>query len=237
MPRRTGTTLVLLATLATVLGGCFKLARTSPPVERFVLGGAHAELRDSTPTGRAGLAIGLRRLDLAPYLSTLAIVVRRADNEIVTSGFHRWAEGPSVGLNRAVSGYLMLSPGIRSVDVAPWPVRSEQDYIVQLHVLRLEGVTTASPSARQGSAQFLARWEIIRPSDGALAARGVTDFRATDWVVNDYAALVTRLDRGLVALAQDLVSCLARLEPLAREGAMADSTAVARAPTMDCSAR
>lgn len=236
MPRPNGTTLLLAASLAFVASGCFKLARTSPPVERYVLGGAQLAREDSTPGTADGIAIGLRRLDLAPYLSTLAIVVRRADNEIVTTGFHRWAESPNAGLNRAVSGYLALAPGIRSVDVAPWPVRSEHDYIVQLHVLRFEGVTAATAS-RNGAAQFLARWEIIHPSDGALAARGATDFRATDWALNDYAGLVTRLDRGLVVLAQELVACLTRLGPAARGDNAADSTAAARAPTLDCSTR
>lgn len=237
MHRLTGSTLILVAALALSTSSCFKLARTSPPVERYVLGGARIAPEDSAPSDVAGLAIGLRRLDLAPYLSTLAILVRRADNEIVTTGFHRWAEGPSAGLNRAVSGYLALSPGIASVDVAPWPVRSQHDYLVQLHVLRFEGVTSASDGAREGAAQFLAKWEIIHASDGALAARGETDYRATDWVVSDYAGLVTRLDRGLVVLAQELVACLARLGPRPTGETVADSTATARAPTIDCSTR
>lgn len=236
MPRPTGTTLLIVASLALAAGGCFKLARTSPPVERYVLGGAQLARADSTPGTVNGLALGLRRLDLAPYLSTLAIIVRRADNEIVTTGFHRWAESPNAGLNRAVSGYLALAQGIRSVDVAPWPVRSEHDYIVQLHVLRFEGVTTAT-GAGEGFAQFLARWEIIHPSDGSLAARGATDFRASDWMIDDYAGLVTRLDRGLVVLAQDLVACLGRLGPAAAAETAADSTAPIRAPTLDCAAR
>ena len=237
MPRPANATLVCLAALALTATGCFKLSRTSPPVELYVLGGARAGLQDTTAISRAGLAIGLRRLDLSPYLSTLAIVVRRADNEIVTTGFHRWAESPSAGLNRAVSGYLALAPGIRSVDVAPWPVRSEHDYLVQLHVLHLEGVTTADPRAREGAAQFLARWEIIHPGDGALAARGTTDFRSTDWVIDDYAGLVTRLDRGLVILVQDLVACLARLGPAAPTERAAESGAAERAPALDCTAR
>ncbi len=236
MPRTLRTTLFLTTALLAT-GGCFKLARTSPPVERYVLGGASAELRETTAFAERGLAIGLRRLDLAPYLSTLAIIVRRADNEIVTTGFHRWAESPSAGLNRAVSGYLALAPEIRSVDVAPWPVRSEHDYLVQLHVLRLEGVTTATAGAREGAAQFLARWEIIHPGDGVLAARGTTDVRATDWTIGDYVGLVTRLDRGLVVLAQDLVACLARLGPVPSAVSASESDVVARAPTLECGRR
>jgi len=235
MNRATGRNILCLVTASLVATGCFKLARTSPPVERYVLGGARAApgegaLRDST-----GLSIGLRRLDLAPYLATLAIVVRRADNEIVTTGFHRWAESPGASLSRAVSGYLAVAPAIRAVDVAPWPVRSPHDYLVQLHVTRLEGVAPGGGGARTGEAHLLASWEVVRPHDGALLARGVTDYRARDWVVDDYAGLVTRLDRGLVELARELVACLARLGPLAP----ADSAVgeVDRRATMECVAR
>jgi len=224
--------LIVLAIGTVSTTGCFRLARKSPPVERYVLGGIRAapvETR-AAESDTVGLSIGLRRIDLAPYLSTLAIVVRRADNEIITTGFHRWAESPSAGLNRAVSGYLAASPSIRSVDVAPWPVRTAQDFIVQLHVVRLEGVMT---DTQRGEAQLLSRWEIIRPVDGALLARGATDHRVPGWVVNDYAGLVSRLDEGLVVLARDLTDCLARVRQLT---VPTDSVPV-RSAALECVAR
>jgi len=219
---------VLLAAVI-ALTGCFSLSRKSPPVERYVLGGIRTAPASTLPSDSLGLSIGVRRLNLAPYLATLAIVVRRADNEIVTTGFHRWAESPSAGLNRAVSGYLAAAPGIRSVDVAPWPVRAEPDYIVQLHVERLEGVVGA---ARDGEAHLLARWEIIHPTDGALLARGRTDYRAAGWVVGDYGNLVTQLDQGLLALTQELVTCLARV----RAGTLLNSVA-SRNSAIECGMR
>jgi len=219
----------LLFGVAVTLTGCFSLSRKSPPVERYVLGGIRTAPASTLPSDSMGLSIGVRRLDLAPYLATLAIVVRRADNEIVTTGFHRWAESPSAGLNRAVSGYLAAAPGIRYVDVAPWPVRTEPDFIVQLHVERLEGVVGAS---REGEAQLLARWEILRPGDGMLLARGTTDYRASGWVVGDYGNLVARLDQGLLALTQELVTCLARV----RAGTPQDSAA-ARNSAIECGMR
>lgn len=197
-------------TLTLGLSGCFKLARTSPPVERYVVGGAVLTTLSAANESTA-LSIGLRRLDLAPYLATLAIVVRRDNNQIVTTGFHRWAESPTTGINRAVSGYLTSSAGIRAVDVAPWAIRAEHDYLVQIHVTRFEGVAPERVGA--GIAHLLARWEIIRPDDGALVARGVTDYRATDWVVDDYAGLVSRLDHSLLQLSTDVLACLRRLGP------------------------
>jgi uncharacterized lipoprotein YmbA len=217
-----------LALVAVVATGCFKLARTSPPVERYVLGGAPVANASVASSASGGLTLGLRRLDLAPYLSTLAIVVRRADNEIVASGFHRWAESPSAGLNRAVAGYLLAAPSVRSVDVAPWAPRSAYDYVVQLHVTRFEGVE----SGGQGASHVQTRWEIIRPPDDVLVARGTTDVRASDWAVDDYAGLVARLDRGLVVLSQDIVACLGRLGSVERAG---DAAGVAQ--PLECGGR
>lgn len=206
--------------------GCFKLARESPPVERYVLGGVQPAADSRAPSDTAALAIGIRRLDLAPYLATLDIVVRRADHEIVATGFQRWAETPAVGFNRAVAGYLAATPGIRSVDVVPWPIRSEHDYLVQLHVERLEGIVPRG-GAGTGEAQMLARWEIVRPQDGSLMARGVTEHREGSWRVGDFAGLVRHLDEGVAALAKDLGACLARLGP-------AQPTEAPRGPVLEC---
>jgi uncharacterized lipoprotein YmbA len=224
--------LIALAIGTVSATGCFRLARKSPQVERYVLGGIHAAPNGAraAESDTVGLSVGLRRIDLAPYLSTLAIVVRRANNEIITTGFHRWAESPSAGLNRAVSGYLAAAPNIRSVDVAPWQVRTEQDFIVQLHVVRLEGVMT---DTQRGEAHLLSRWEIIRPRDGALLARGVTDHRVPGWVVADYAGLVSRLDEGLVVLARDLADCLVRV----RQVVVPTDSVPARSAAMECVAR
>jgi hypothetical protein len=41
----------------------------------------------------------------------------------------------------------------------------------------------------------LATWEIIRPLDGAVLARGVTDYRQRGWRVGDYAGLVCYVDQ------------------------------------------
>lgn len=199
-------TSLALVTVALALGGCFKLARTSPPVERYVVGGAVPIVTPAVSSDSTDLSLGLRRLDLSPYLATLAIVVRRENNQIVTTGFHRWAEAPSTGLNRAVSGYLKAADGIRSVDVAPWPIRSEHDFLIQIHITRFEGVTLGRVGG--GEAHLLASWEIIQPDDGSILARGITDHRSRDWPIDDYTGLVSRLDSGLLRLSQDVLACL-----------------------------
>jgi hypothetical protein len=159
-----------------------------------------------------GVTIGLRRLDLAPYLSTTAIVVRRG-SRIVTSAFRRWGEDPSAGIMRAVAASLGATPAVLAVDVAPWPVQAQHDYLVQLHVSQLEGVAAEDSTAKEGEVHVTASWEIIRSQDGTLVARGETDHRETGWKVGDYRDLVTRVDKGLTGLGSDLAACLVRLGP------------------------
>lgn len=193
--------------------GCFSLARPTPPLEEYVLGGSTKAAAAAPAREAGGVTIGLRRLDLAPYLATTGIVVRRG-SRIVTSGFRRWGEEPSAGIMRAVAASLGTASTILAVDVAPWPVQASHDFLIQLHVSHLEGVAAEALTATEGEVHVMASWEIIRAQDGMLVARGETDRRETGWPVGDYAGLVTRVDRGLTGLASDLAACLVRLAPV-----------------------
>ena len=204
-------TLRLLGTCALfTVTGCFTLARPTPPLEEYVLGEGPRAVAAAPARDAGGVTIGLRRLDLAPYLATMAIVVRRG-SRIVTSGFRRWGEEPSAGIMRAVAVSLGTAPTILAVDVAPWPVQAQHDYLVQLHVSHLEGVAAEDSTATEGEVHVMASWEIIRSPDGTLVARGETDRRESGWKVGDYRGLVTRVDKGLTGLASDLAACLVRL--------------------------
>jgi uncharacterized lipoprotein YmbA len=196
---------VMLATSA-----CFSLSRDTPPLEHYVLGGTPATAAGVLSPDPAGVTIGLRRLDLAPYLASPSIVVRRGAHQVLASEYHRWGEDPVAGINRAFAGYLAATRPVRAVDMAPWPVRSRHGFVVQLHVARFEGVAPEDPLAVEGEAHLLASWEMHRPQDGAVVARGGTDYRAGGWRVGDYAALVTLLDGGLDHMASDIVACMAR---------------------------
>jgi uncharacterized lipoprotein YmbA len=157
--------------------------------------------------------VGLRRLDLAPYLASPAIVVRRGAHQVRVSEYHRWGEDPVAGINRALAGYLAATRPVHAVDVAPWPIRSQHDFLLQLRVMRFEGVSH-DPPAQFGEAQLLASWELRRPADNAVLARGDTDYRADAWRVGDYAGLVALLDRGLDQMAGEIAACMLRVRPV-----------------------
>jgi uncharacterized protein len=199
--------LVLLASLP----GCFSLGRDSPELEQYVIGGASLTDTMAPIAGLEGVAVGVRRIDLAPYLAAPAIVVRRGEHEVVTSDFHRWGEAPANGINRAVARHLGDAASFLAVDVAPWPVRSRYDYVVQLHVTRFEGVMPMEPSATEGTAHVRATWEIIRQRDETVLARGSTEHRGNGWSVGDYGGLVALLDQGLAVLAHDVATAIGGL--------------------------
>lgn len=199
------------------LTGCFSLGR-NPPIERqYVLGGA--PLVSAAPSaGRlADKTVGIRRLQLAPYLATPFILVRRGPHRITFSEFHRWGEDLEAGIGRALGGYLAARAPFRVVAVAPWPLGEQFDYLVQVRILQFEGVGPEGPAVGDapatgaGEVRVLTAWEIIRQQDGAVLARGTTDYRQPGWQLEDFAGLVKLLDAGLGTLSADLVT---RLETL-----------------------
>ena len=208
-------TRLLVVAVPLLLAGCFKLSRETPPVRYYALGGgtAGATVASAAPAGtpatsRSGLTVGLRRLELASYLSVPEVMVRRGANRLDASEFHRWGGDIDEGINRAVAMYLASAPPVRAVDVAPWPARVRHDFIVQLHVSRFEGV--ADSAAAEGRVHVLAGWDIIRPLDGAVLMRGSTDDRGGAWRVGDYAGLIAGLDAAVSRVARDISACLAR---------------------------
>lgn len=187
--------------------GCFSLSRNAPPMQQYVLSGARTPV--AAPSANAGeLTIGVRRLDLAPYLAMPAIVMRRGTHEIVSSRFHRWGEDLGEGINRTVAAHLTNVPPVKAVDVAPWPVRTQHNFLLQLHVLRFEGV--ADSAAVTGAVHVRATWDIIRPLDGAVLVRGSTDSNDGRFTVGDYESLVGGLNVALDQVARDIRTCLSQ---------------------------
>ena len=205
---------LLTLVVPVALTGCFKLARESPTLRLYVLGdgsvsGLPTPAVGAPSVGGGAFRIGLRRVEIASYLSVPTVMMRRGANELIVSQFHRWGGDLDQGLNRTVGAYLAASPRVRSVDVAPWTPTARHDLLVQLHVTRFEGVV-ADSTARDGRVHVMAAWDIIRPFDGTVMVRSSTDDRGGAFRVGDYAGLVAGLDAALSRVARDIGACLAR---------------------------
>lgn len=200
----------ILLSLLVGLTGCFSLSREQPSQKHYVLGGSPPAAPAAPAEDLTGLAIGLRQLQLAEYLETPLIVVRQGSHQIHFSEFSRWGEDLGGGVSRAIAGYLSAGARFRGVDVVPWSPLAQHDYLIQVQLLRFEGLASESGGG-EGEAVLLATWQIIGPRDGGVLSRGTTDYRAPGWVVGDYDDLVTRLDSGLQELSGDLVASLEEL--------------------------
>jgi uncharacterized protein len=202
------TPFLTLILVAITLSGCFSLSRTETPTEHYVVGASRAQT-PAVPADRlAGLSVGLRRIAVADYLVSPLIAVRLGEHRIGFSEYHRWGEELNSGVNRAVAAYLTERADFGSVDVVPWTTRTPRDFLIQIHLLRFEGLAPESEGGTVGEAYMLANWEIIGSRDGAILARGTTDYRGNNWTVGDYQSLVSMLDAGLQALSDDLVAGL-----------------------------
>lgn len=202
--------LLLLFALAG-LTGCFSLGREAPIEKHFVLGGSVMPDAIAPSDQLSGVQIGLRQIRMAEYLESPLVVVRQGRHEIYYSEFNRWGGTLSNGVNRAVAGYLKALAPFDAVDVAPWASRTTHDYLIQVHLVHLEGLAPEEPTNLDGGAHVQASWEIINPQDGAVLVRGTTDYQDDGWTVGDYAGLVDRLDAGLWELSRDLVAALETL--------------------------
>jgi uncharacterized lipoprotein YmbA len=210
IPATTGLRPVLFVLLVT-LSGCLSLSRGAPAQQHYVLGaGQAAESPAPVERSTGEGTVGMRPPRLAEYLTSPFIVVRLGAHRIELSEFDRWGEDLARGINRTLTAHLAArSPGHR-VESAPWPPGTQPEILIQVHVLRFEGVAlegsspSESPLAPVGEAHLLATWEILHSRDGSVLRSGTTEVRSSGWRVGDFDALVGLLDAGLAALAQDL---------------------------------
>jgi uncharacterized lipoprotein YmbA len=210
--RRTCVLLLLIGLVGLLAAGCVRLLEPRPSNTRYYLLGSHLATDTTANTATDGLRIGLRKPRLAEYLDTPTLAVRRGPNEVNFSEFHRWGEDLGVSLNRVVALNLERQPGIQSTEVVPWPRGTSFDYVVQLHILRFEGVGPAPPGPDadgdtpppRGHSQTTVAWTVLTPDSDDVIARGWTRDRRGDWPVTDHADLVAKLDASLVVLAEDI---------------------------------
>jgi uncharacterized lipoprotein YmbA len=191
-----------------VLTGCVSLGRGAPAEQHYVLGGNRPWASAAPERDFSGIKLGVRRLQLAAYLESPFVLVRSGANQVGFSEFHRWAESLGGGINRALSGYLGDRASFQAIDVAPWPTGERYDFVLQVHVLRFEGVAPEDALASDGEVLLKATWEVLQPSSGVVLSRGATDYREGGWRVGDYAGLLTLLDAGLHVLTDEILQSL-----------------------------
>ena len=209
---------LILAALA-ILPSCVNLKPVESTTRFYVLGARdHAETA-SAATKPSGISVGLRRLRLATYLDTPYIVLRHGANEVSFSENHRWGEDLEKAISRTVELHMNSHAAISRVDVAPWPIHTNYDYVVHINVLQFEGQTDALlgeelPRMLQNhkvQVHLVADWQIIDPVSNDVIHQEKTDVLLGGWNTDIYPNLVSGLDDTLKAMADDIAAALEQL--------------------------
>lgn len=212
MPRSTSRRLASFALAATALvfAGCSFFPKPAPdPTRHYVLTGATAAV--DVPVAKKGdLKVGLRSIQIAPYLDGKSMIVRRGENEIDYRDYARWAEPLATGINRMLVARLHVSDRVGRVFPQPYPFDVARDIDVSVNVLRCEG--RVRPDGR-AVASFVCSVEIVRvggEKSGAaeVLKREVFEAPEAEWRDGDYAALAALLSADVAKLADFIVAAL-----------------------------
>ena len=190
--------LALAALAALGVAGCSLPQAQSDPTRFFVLS---ATTTTTPPAAGDAPALQLRAVELATYLQTRAIVVRRGANELEFREFARWSEPLERGVARVLREEL-LARGAGRVSAAG--VRAQAyDRELSVRVLACEG-------GAEGAVIFRAVWELTSTGGAqpTLVARG--DFRPADlrWDGQSESALAAQLSAAVAGLAGDIALAL-----------------------------
>ncbi|MBL9211478.1 MAG: membrane integrity-associated transporter subunit PqiC [Opitutaceae bacterium] len=170
----------------------------SDPTRFYVLSSAAA----GTAATTGAPVVQLRPVEVAEYLRSRSLVVRRGGNEVEFREFARWGEPLEAGVARVLREEL-LARGAAGAVLAASARRdpAKANFDLSVRVLAAEG-------AANGAVDFHAGWELRAVDTGTVAARG--DFRAAGarWDGKNEAALAAGLSQAVGALAAEIASAL-----------------------------
>jgi uncharacterized lipoprotein YmbA len=186
--------------LLLALAGCsFVPEAQSDPTRFYVLSadGTRSDLRPNAPL------VFLRDVELASYLRSRPLVVRRGENEIEFREFSRWGEPLELGIARVLREELVARGAASGVRAAGARRDSlAHDLVLNVRVLACEG-------GANGSVIFRAVWDLSSTSGTpGLVARG--EYRASGlrWDGKSEASLVGQLSQAVVGLAGEIAAAL-----------------------------
>lgn len=199
----------LAGALTLAFAGCSVLPEPrKDPTRHYVLTGP-TPTEVNTAAAKGVLKIGVRSVQVAPYLDGKAMIVRRAGNEIDYRDYARWAEPLSTGVNRMLVARLLASDRVARVFPQPYPFDVVRDIDVAVTVLRAEGEARADGTS---VVSFVCALEVTRAHEGAGAGEVLLreTFVAPEiaWAGGDYSALARGLSESVAALAERVIATL-----------------------------
>lgn len=194
--RPTSVLCILSSALCPLFSGCSLPEAQADPTRFFVLS---APAANASGTNASAAAIRIRPVELASYMRSRPLIVRKNENEVEFKEFARWGEPLEQGIARVLREELLARGAASAVQISG--VRASNrpfDYELAVRVLECEGTTT-------GDVRFRAVWELL-PGGGKLAAVARGDSRpdGLKWDGKTETALVAELSKAVSGLAAEI---------------------------------
>lgn len=185
--------------------GCSILPQAQTDPTRYYVLSTPPAAAAVAASGLKAPAIHLRAVELASYIKSKPLIVRRGDNEIEFREYARWGEPLERGIGRVLRAELLargaagavLATGVRAYYV-------DYDYELTIRVLTCEG-------AAAGEVQFRAVWELMTTgAKPTVAAHGDFSAEGLKWDIKSEASLASQLSVAVAGLAAEIAGGLAK---------------------------
>ncbi len=194
---------LLLAGIGLVSSGCVQLPQASnDPTKFYVLSAVASPVAAGEP--KPVPAIRLRPIELATYLQSRPMIVRRGENEIEFRDFARWGEPLEQSVARVLREDLLArraASAVQSGAIRPSDVQ-DVPFDLNVRVLACEG-------GADGSVIFEAVWQIVSTApNGTIMGHG--NYRPADlrWTPKSEATLAAALSRAVAGLADEIAAAM-----------------------------
>jgi hypothetical protein len=196
-----------LCASALLATGCNVIPAPSADTTRYYVLSAPSVGATGAQPINGGLRIGLRNVELAPYLKKGSLVVRTGENELSFPSEARWAEPLEQVILHSLRAQILASPTVGRVFVQPFPFEEPRDFDVSVRLIRCEGVLP--PGGGSGVVQLVAMIEVMRIGAlGEVVSRRRFAAPETAWDGKDFSQLAARLSAAVAALSEDVAGVL-----------------------------
>ena len=187
--------------------GCNLIPSPTPDSTRYYVLAGPALGTVGVPPVTGVLRLGLRNVEVAPYLKKGSLVVRTGENEVRFPDEARWGDPLEREILSSLRGQLLAAPAVGRVFVQPFPFDEPRDYDVSVRVIRCEGVDPAGGG--KASVSFAAMLEITTSgAAGEVVARKRFVAPEAAWDGKDFGRLAAELSNAVAALSQEVVAAL-----------------------------
>jgi len=176
-------------------------AKSSKPVEYYMLDASVGIDNNQTLKGDEGPMIGLGPIRLPEYLDRFQMVVAVSQNKYKLIDGHRWAEKLDQNISLALFKTLPGQLGTDKMIRYPWPQRPGVDFQVKIDILELN-------VDQDGQSQLVAQWSIKSKDKTILNKRSTFTAQAS---TTDIDKMVQAQSECLTQLGQEIV---VNLKPL-----------------------